>query len=293
MIRWRGIVWSIHPLFIMIMLASVVTGYFAELLTLFIIVLVHELGHVVVARGFGWTIREVKLLPFGGVAEVEEAGGLSAREEVLVAIAGPLQNVWMGTLAWALGALGVWDSGWGQYVAQANMMIALFNLLPIYPLDGGKLLQALMGYVMNYYRMLVWTARISLLFSAMMIASAFAPLLMDGKGIQLNLLLVGAFLLFSNWTYHRNIPFLFYRFLTHREKAAEGAIGVGKMASPIIVQGKQSILSVARLFCKERYHLVYVVESDGSDLRALPEQRIVESCLSGLNPYRAVRELFS
>jgi len=274
------------------MLASAVTGYFAELLTLFIIVLVHELGHVVAAKGFGWTIREVKLLPFGGVAEVEEAGGISAKEDAIVAIAGPLQNVWMGALAWGLGAAGIWDEAWAHYVSGANLMIALFNLLPIYPLDGGKLLQALLSYMMNYYRMLVWSARLSLVFSVLMLAAAFLPLL-GGKGIQLNLLIVGSFLFLSNWTYHRNIPYLFYRFLTHRSNAVSGASDSGKPVSPIIVSGTQSILSVARLFSRERYHLVYVMDPASSGLLVLTEGRIVEGCLSGYSPHRAVSELFS
>ena len=77
-------------------MASIVTGYFVELITLFAIVFVHELGHVAAARGFGWNVLEVKLLPFGGVAEVEEAGSLPSKEEAIVAIAGPLQNLWMG-----------------------------------------------------------------------------------------------------------------------------------------------------------------------------------------------------
>jgi stage IV sporulation protein FB len=273
------------------MLASAMTGYFAELLTLFIIVLVHELGHIVVARNFGWTIREVKLLPFGGVAEVEEAGGISAKEEAIVAIAGPLQNVWMGLLAWGLGAWGIWDTAWSDYVAQANLMIALFNLLPIHPLDGGKLLQALLSYAFNYYKMLIFTARVSLLFSGLMIASSFLPLLLEGKGIQFNLLIVGSFLFMSNWTYHRNIPFLFYRFLTQRERVSEEEFG-GKAVSPLIVNGRQSLLSVAKLFNRERYHLVYVMDSSNAGLQVIPEKRIVEGCLSGLNPHRAVRELF-
>lgn len=273
------------------MLASAMTGYFAELLTLFMIVLVHELGHVIVARGLGWRIREVKLLPFGGVAEVEDSGGISAKEEALVAIAGPLQNVWMGLLAWAFGELGIWDRDWGQYVAGANAMIALFNLLPIHPLDGGKLLQALLSYLFNYYRMLIITARISIALSIAMLVSAFLPLLMEGGGLQLNLLIVGSFLLASNWTYHRHIPFLFYRFLTHREQLPAPDPDMTRKVKPLVVSGKQSVLSVARLFSRDCYHLIYIVAPAASGLQVIPEGLIVEGCLSGRNPHRAVNEL--
>lgn len=269
------------------------TGYFAELITLFLLVLVHEMGHVIMARSFGWTIREVKLLPFGGVVEVEESGGLPAKEEALVAIAGPLQNVWMGLAAWGCGQLGLWDQAWAEYVWQANLMLCLFNLLPIHPLDGGKLLQASLSYVVNYYKMLIWSARISLLFSVLMIVSSLLPLLVYKDGIQLNLMIVGIFLFMTNWTYYRNVPFLFYRFLMYRDRVNIKALTMGHIANPIIVNGKQSILSVARLFQRERYHLIYMVEDRSKEVRMLPEQKIVEGCLSGSNPNRAVSELFS
>ena len=78
MIKWRGISFRLHPLFVLVMLASVVTGRFAELITLFAIVLWHELGHLFAALRYGWTVKEVKLLPFGGVLEVEDAGSIPA-----------------------------------------------------------------------------------------------------------------------------------------------------------------------------------------------------------------------
>lgn len=274
------------------MLGSVITGFFTELFTLFLLVFVHELGHVIVARSFGWTVREVKLLPFGGVAEVEEAGGVSAKEEAIVAIAGPLQNLWMGLAAWGCGALGLWDLAWVEYVWKANMMIGLFNLLPIHPLDGGKLLQAALSYAVNYYKMLIWSARISLLFSGFMIIVSLLPVILYKDGIQLNLLIVGIFLTLTNWTYYRNIPFLFYRFLIHRGRVAVMALTMGQIATPIIVSGRQSILSVAKLFRREQYHLIYLVESRNNEVKVLPEQKIVEGCLSESNPSRAVSELF-
>jgi stage IV sporulation protein FB len=274
------------------MLCSIATGYFHELFTLFILVIVHELGHVAAARGYGWTVREVKLLPFGGVAEVEEASGVRVREEIAVALAGPLQNVWMGLAAWGCGQLGLWEMSWAEYVWKANLMLGLFNMLPIYPLDGGKLLQAVLSRTVNYYQMLLWSVRTSLFLSCCMLLVALLPLMTGGDGIQLNLLIVGSFLLMSNWTYSRNIPFLFYRFLLHRSHMAMHSLTQGRVATPLIVSGGQSVLSVARLFHREQYHLIYLVGARGKEVQVLPEQYIVECCLSEANPGRAVSELF-
>lgn len=294
MIKLGGIRWSVHPLFVLIMLASVLTGSFVELLTLFAIVLVHELGHVIAARSFGWTVREVKLLPFGGVAEVEDGSGLPAKEEALVALAGPLQNVWMAGAAWLLGQIGIWQPEWAAYVCQANIMIGLFNLLPILPLDGGKLLQAGLSRTLTFHGTLVWGTRISLFFSALMIVGAAIPALLSKNTVHLhaNLLAVGLFLLLTNWTAYRNIPFLFLRFLTNRAASASKQVSRGTWAFPIIVPKGYTVLAALRLFKRDSYHLIVVMEERGDVLGVLPEQRLVSGFLSDGKADRAVLELF-
>lgn len=294
MIKLGGIRWSVHPLFVLIMLASVLTGSFVELLTLFAIVLVHELGHVIAARSFGWTVREVKLLPFGGVAEVEDGSGLPAKEEALVALAGPLQNVWMAGAAWLLGQIGIWQPEWAAYVCQANIMIGLFNLLPILPLDGGKLLQAGLSRTLTFHGTLVWGTRISLFFSALMIVGAAVPALLSKNAVHLhaNLLAVGLFLLLTNWTAYRNIPFLFLRFLTNRAASASKQVSRGTWAFPIIVPKGYTVLAALRLFKRDSYHLIVVMEERGDVLGVLPEQRLVSGFLSDGKADRAVLELF-
>jgi Zn-dependent proteases len=274
------------------MIGSVMTGYFIELFTLFLIVLVHEIGHVVVARSFDLTVREVKLLPFGGVAEMEDAGSIPAAQDALIAIAGPLQNVWMGLAAWVCGQLGWWDAEWAAYVWQANLMIGLFNLLPIYPLDGGKLMQAAFSYGFNYYAMMKWTSRISIALSTLMIGYAISTTFQSDAGIQLNLLVVGLFLLLTNWTYYRNIPYLFVRFLMHRDRVAVRTIARGSLARPIIVNLKQPIIAVVRLLWREQYHLIYLMELEGRIVKVVPEKEIVDRYLMERDPNRAVIELF-
>jgi len=170
-------------------------------------------------------------------------------------------------------------------------MIGFFNLLPIHPLDGGKLMQAALSYWFNYYKVLVWSSRASIVFSILLLLSAFVPLILEQSGLQLNLLIIGIFLFMSNWTFSRNIPFVFYRFLIHRSRVSERAMARGEKASPLIVNSTQSVLSVARLFKRESYHLIYLLSPDKMEMKVLPEQLVVSSCLSEKNPNRAVCEL--
>lgn len=267
------------------MLASVATGRFLELAVLFTIVLLHELGHVAAAMGFGWTVTEVKLLPFGGVAEVEEAGAMPIREEVWVALAGPLQNVWMAAAGWGMWQAGWIDGGWAEEFVRANLLICCFNLLPILPLDGGKLFQAWLSLFVPYHRTLVWCARISLAFSALLVLAAFAPLLFGGL-LQLNLLAIGLFLCFSNWSHMRNVPFVFLRFLMHRARRSERHFDAGALARPIVIAETRPVSAALRLFMKEGYHLVYIMKH-GRVAKVVPEGIVIEGILSRLTPGNA------
>ncbi|RIE00591.1 Zn-dependent protease [Cohnella faecalis] len=272
------------------MLASLLTGRFVELVTLFFIVLFHELGHLAMALRFGWTVREVKLLPFGGVVEVEEAGSVPAREELAVALAGPAQNVFLAGVGWALGHLGWVDSLWAEHFVRANVLIGLFNFLPILPLDGGRIAQAWISLRVPYHRTLLWSARISLLFSVLVVLYAVYPLL-RGDLLQLNLLAVGLFLCFSNWTYLRNVPFVFLRFLVHRNRRSEVRFDQGTLARPIVIGDDGSLSLVVRLFMKESYHLVYVMKQ-GRIANVVPEKTVLDRFLGRLSSGNADLRFF-
>jgi stage IV sporulation protein FB len=289
--KWFGTVYRFHPLFVLLMLCSVFIGYFIELLTLFTIVFIHELGHVSMAKGFGWRVKEVQLLPFGGVAVVEESGNIPAFEEIWVALAGPLQNAWMAASAFAMKQYGVGDPAWWDYFIQANIFIGLFNLLPIQPLDGGKILTAFLSFRLCYYKTLRYCAWLSLALSAVLVIAALLQLWSHG-GIQLNLLAIGLFLIYSNWFSYRHIPYQFRRFLMNRESRAIKHLKQGTLAQPIVVGGRKEIKAVVHLFMREQYHLIFVLNERGIIQKVLTEQRMIQSYFSEEKSNRAVSEVF-
>lgn len=272
------------------MIASIATGRFIELATLFVIVLWHELGHLLMALRFGWTVREVKLLPFGGVVEVEEAGTLPAREEIWVALAGPLQNVILAGTGWLLGYAGWVDAAWADAFVMANVLIGAFNLLPVMPLDGGRMLQAWISLHSPYHQTLLWSARISLVFSGVIVLGSLYPLLSGGL-LQLNLLAVGLFLCASNWTYMRNVPFVFLRFLVHRSERSESRIDRGVLSRPIVIAEDRPLAHIIQLFMREQYHLIYVMQR-GKISKVVPEKTIIDGFLGRLTSRNADLRFF-
>ena len=167
--RVAGIPIRVHITFALILLFGMaqwgipygVGGAFfglALMLLLFLCVTLHELGHALAARAVGIGTREIILLPIGGIAFLER-NPREPRHELFIALAGPAVNgvlaIGLGVVAWAFG-IGV---GTGltlpegtpspalliTWLFAANLSLAAFNLIPAFPLDGGRVLRALLS----------------------------------------------------------------------------------------------------------------------------------------------------
>ena len=134
----------------------------AFVLAIFLCVVLHELGHALMARRFGVQTRHITLLPIGGVAALERIP-TEPVQELLITIAGPLVNlVIAGVLVVGIrsfgdtqvpgGLLKTSTLGFFGQLAAANLVLFVFNLLPAFPMDGGRLLRALLAMRLEYAR---------------------------------------------------------------------------------------------------------------------------------------------
>jgi len=201
--RWRigrpfGIAIYVHATFFLLLLwvgvVNLPLGIRAALdgvaliLAVFATVVLHELSHALTARRFGIRTREIVLLPIGGVSSLERMPD-KPTQELLITLAGPATNVAIALLLFGviriLGgpvALSSLKVGGGTFLTQfmwINVSLAVFNLLPAFPMDGGRVLRAALGLRMSYARATEVAARLgqamALLFG--LLGLLFNPLL--------------------------------------------------------------------------------------------------------------------
>jgi len=177
--RVKGIDVKVHLTFVLILIwaayrwgsdtgagwQGALFGVVATLL-LFVAVTLHELGHSLQAIKYGVPVRDITLLPLGGVSQMEEIPEKPG-QELRIAIAGPLVNFAIAALLIAVGAVlqaralitlpelvqSLGDANWAgmlAYLTIANLALGLFNLIPAFPMDGGRVLRALLALRMDY-----------------------------------------------------------------------------------------------------------------------------------------------
>ncbi|MGH7173737.1 MAG: site-2 protease family protein [Gemmataceae bacterium] len=138
-------------------------------------ILLHELGHAIVGRARGMPIRGITLFLFGGVAELEEEPS-SASTEFLMAIAGPVVSVILGigfALLTGIGYYGRWAPPVLMvlgYLASINLLVLAFNLIPAFPLDGGRVFRSILWTATgDLRRATLWASRAGQAFSWLLI----------------------------------------------------------------------------------------------------------------------------
>lgn len=146
----------IHPLFLITLFIFVSIGYFRFLIYFMVLIIVHELGHILISLLFKWNIDKIIILPFGGLTKYNEMINRPLIEEFLIAISGIIFQFLFYLL--------VKDFIDYKYFSFINYFIILFNLIPIYPLDGSKILNIFFNIITSFKNSLSLTIIISYIF---------------------------------------------------------------------------------------------------------------------------------
>lgn len=242
---------EVHPLFWLVIAVSIVTARFEEVLVLFTFVFIHEIGHGLTAHFFSWRIKKISLLPFGGVAEMDEHGNRPLKEELLVVVAGPIQHLWIQFVLWSMyDSMLIHPDDYKLWTG-FNLMLLLINLLPAWPLDGGKLLFTLLSLRLSFRRAHLYTLYVT---TVTLLVTLITILIWNPY--HLNSWVIWLFLVFSLWKEWKQRQYVFIRFLLERYYGKK--TGNFKGVQPIYVLPEERIVNVLDLFHRGCKHTIRI-----------------------------------
>ncbi|MDD4815588.1 MAG: M50 family metallopeptidase [Clostridia bacterium] len=243
---------GIHPLFFALGIVFVIVGLSKLFLVYLLVVILHELAHSFVAQKLGYKIDKVFLLPFG-VGLTLEQNFVDEKDEIIVALAGPILNFFLGFICIALWWIEPLIYNYTQEFVFANIVTGLVNLLPCYPLDGGRIFVGLMSKKFDRKKSLKYCFLINYLISFI-------------------------FLIYFLFNYTNNINFTFiimaiFIFLGTMDTKFVGnynLINIPFVSKPfknkqvlsvntIAVKSEIQIYKIAKLIKKNKFNLIYLI----------------------------------
>lgn len=244
----------IHPVLLIFIFISIITGTFSQLIIMLAIVFIHEMGHYFAATIFKWRIEKIIFWVFGGVMISSEYSNRKIKEDIIVTVAGPLQHVIIYFILHGLSSYQMMPSSMIEMAMFYNKMILFFNLLPIFPLDGGKLL----FYILSVYIPYRKAHQFIILFS-LISCVAIIVLQLFFLPFTLSALLLIVFLFLENRMEWKNQYYIFLRFLLNRFHESNN-LYFKKMK--LFVHPTDKLIHIFSRFRRNRVHKIYVNHFD-------------------------------
>ncbi|MDR0426211.1 MAG: site-2 protease family protein [Clostridiales bacterium] len=258
-------------------------GYFQAFLSYLVAIVLHEMAHAEVARRLGYTLSYFKLTPYGAALIGEFEGALS-RDEIRIAAAGPLFNLLLSVLFVAILWLIPDSYFFTREFILSNVYIAAFNLLPIFPLDGGRILLSALTLKMPrnraYRRLRIVGFVFGALLSGLFIASFFF-------GLNPSLIVMAVFILVSTAVPDRSSKYQqLYRLAYRTQKVKRGLV-----VKTVMIDGKTPAGRLFR-YINANYFTRFVLVDDRLNRLGAVDETALEA-LSPADFSRAAQEAFA
>lgn len=188
------------------LLICFLSGYIKNILIIFFICLIHEFGHVVLIKLFGYEINKIELLPFGGITYINKNINSSIYKDIIISFGGVILQLFLYLFLF-INHINISNSSYNLFMYY-NTVILIFNLLPIIPLDGSKIVNLLLDKFLSFKTSYYINGVISFLFLLLFILINYL--------FNYDNYFILVFLLYHLILYLKNFKYIFNKFLIER-----------------------------------------------------------------------------
>lgn len=261
----------VSKLFIPYIALLVVLGFKEELVISFVLVFIHELMHYLTARVLGFSGFDIEILPIGAVLKLKDLDEASPKEDLIISMSGPLLNLFLAVIFYFLFIL--FNNHYLYLICTSNLAIGIFNLIPAFPLDGGRILRDILSISTIYRRANEISIKVSIFLGSIFMFIYFVSVAANKNNFNLGL--ISIFILVSSIKEKEGIVYLIMGYIIKKKyRFIKNGYVENKSIS---VFYKNDLLSVLGIIDKNKYNIFTVLDEDMSVLEILYEGEIIEA----------------
>lgn len=276
MFKVLGIKFKFNLLFVLVLFLFSISGLFMTASLSFLVVILHELAHSLIAKREGVLVKEIEVLPFGGVAKFRDLIQLKPENELKIALAGPLLNLILAAIALILVRYGIIAEEAGNFFLKINLSIALFNLIPALPLDGGRILRAYLTSRIGFKDATYYSMRVSKVLS--IILAILSVIFLYFGYTNIILLLISFFIYFVALKEGKYASYVLMQYIAKKK---------GRILKEQIVPIKQLLANedtplgeIIDKLVPNQFHMVTVVNDEFEIRGVITEDKFINSLIS-------------
>ncbi len=274
-----GVTIIMNPFFLLLLVFAGLMGKVMPILLIFALVMWHEFAHTFVAVYHGLTVVEIELLPFGGVARIDELIQMDPAVEKIVAMAGPMSNLILIGIIFLVDYYYLANPKWIIFLIQANAGMALLNLLPALPLDGGRVLRSKLVSKHGFKIATEKAAKVGQIIAILLLFLGLTGYILFNYVNALIYVVLGLFIYVAALKEKRNAMYIFMRYLTSKKRQVR--LKRIMATKELVATAESSVGEVLRHLTPSYYHFIWVLDSEGELLGLITEFELINSLLEG------------
>lgn len=243
---------KIHPLFWAYIILLIIMGQKTSVLVYFFCVVFHEFGHAFVAKKLGYKLNQTKLMPYGVCLNYDTVCFFGL-DEIYIALAGPITNLFLAIFIIALWWLFPELYPLTQQFCYCNIVMVVFNMLPCYPLDGGRVIAGILSQKIERKKAVKICVVFNIIISCIFVIIFIFGLFINVKNF--NLIIISIFLLGGILDAKNNSKYDYLKI----KKTAQSLINKGIGVKHICVNSIIPIYKIVPKLSKNKFNIIYII----------------------------------